>query len=422
MKRIGMGLVGAGFIGPHHLEAVRRLGFVDVVAIADFNDELAQAEGRGARRAEVVRQLPGAAGRSGHPRGAQRDAQLHAPPGEHGGHRGRQAHRLRQAAGDDVGAGQRAARRRDGQGRRARGDLQLPRQPARAAGAGDDQEGRDRAAALHPRTVPAGLAALRHRLQLAPRARQGRRVVGDGRHRIALVRPGAARLRAADHARAVGSHHGDSGAQEALGRAHRLREGQCRRSVRAGRHQGRGSVLGAGAVRERRQGRVHRRPDLRRPQERPRARSERRRGVAALAPGTAERVVDRPSQPGQRHPAEGSVADGPRGRWPGEAARRPSGSVARRVPQHPARGLRAHRRRQADGRARADDVVVRRRLARQRGHRRRPGQPPQRQRLDRGGVAVRGRRRRRHRAPGGPAAGRTARRLPWRQSCRREHQ
>jgi predicted dehydrogenase len=42
VKRIGMGLVGAGFIGPHHLEAVRRLGFVDVVAIADFNDELAK--------------------------------------------------------------------------------------------------------------------------------------------------------------------------------------------------------------------------------------------------------------------------------------------------------------------------------------------------------------------------------------------
>ena len=44
MKRLGMGLVGAGFIGPHHLEAVRRLGFVDVVAIADFNDELARAK------------------------------------------------------------------------------------------------------------------------------------------------------------------------------------------------------------------------------------------------------------------------------------------------------------------------------------------------------------------------------------------
>jgi len=37
-----MGLVGAGFIGPHHLEAVRRLGFVDVVAIADSSDAVAR--------------------------------------------------------------------------------------------------------------------------------------------------------------------------------------------------------------------------------------------------------------------------------------------------------------------------------------------------------------------------------------------
>ncbi len=34
MKRIGMGIVGAGFVGPHHVDAVRRLGFVDVVAVA----------------------------------------------------------------------------------------------------------------------------------------------------------------------------------------------------------------------------------------------------------------------------------------------------------------------------------------------------------------------------------------------------
>jgi predicted dehydrogenase len=29
-----MGIVGAGFVGPHHIDAVRRLGFVDVVAVA----------------------------------------------------------------------------------------------------------------------------------------------------------------------------------------------------------------------------------------------------------------------------------------------------------------------------------------------------------------------------------------------------
>jgi predicted dehydrogenase len=34
MARVGMGLVGPGFVGAHHIDAVRRLGFVDVVAIA----------------------------------------------------------------------------------------------------------------------------------------------------------------------------------------------------------------------------------------------------------------------------------------------------------------------------------------------------------------------------------------------------
>ncbi len=32
--RLGMGLVGPGFVGAHHVDAVRRLGFVDVVAVA----------------------------------------------------------------------------------------------------------------------------------------------------------------------------------------------------------------------------------------------------------------------------------------------------------------------------------------------------------------------------------------------------
>ncbi len=42
MKRIGMGLVGAGFVGPHHLDAVRRLGFVDVVAVAGSSEASAR--------------------------------------------------------------------------------------------------------------------------------------------------------------------------------------------------------------------------------------------------------------------------------------------------------------------------------------------------------------------------------------------
>src|SRR3954471_9172111 len=37
-----MGLVGPGFVGAHHIDAVRRLGFVDVVAIAASSESSAQ--------------------------------------------------------------------------------------------------------------------------------------------------------------------------------------------------------------------------------------------------------------------------------------------------------------------------------------------------------------------------------------------
>src|SRR5262245_39527540 len=39
-----MGIVGTGFIGPHHIDAVRRLGFVDVLAVAELNDDVAKAK------------------------------------------------------------------------------------------------------------------------------------------------------------------------------------------------------------------------------------------------------------------------------------------------------------------------------------------------------------------------------------------
>ena len=49
MRRIGMGLVGPGFVGAHHVDAVRRLGFVDVVAVAASSEASARAEGRRTR-------------------------------------------------------------------------------------------------------------------------------------------------------------------------------------------------------------------------------------------------------------------------------------------------------------------------------------------------------------------------------------
>lgn len=45
---IGMGLVGPGFVGAHHIDAVRRLGYVDVVAVAGSTEESAR------RKAEAL--------------------------------------------------------------------------------------------------------------------------------------------------------------------------------------------------------------------------------------------------------------------------------------------------------------------------------------------------------------------------------
>src|ERR1700758_1606459 len=39
MKNIGMGLVGPGFVAKHHIDAVRRLGDVDIVAIAGSSQQ-----------------------------------------------------------------------------------------------------------------------------------------------------------------------------------------------------------------------------------------------------------------------------------------------------------------------------------------------------------------------------------------------
>ncbi|WP_026486782.1 Gfo/Idh/MocA family protein [Caldanaerobius polysaccharolyticus] len=42
MQKIKVGIIGTGFIGPAHVEALRRLGFVDIVALADINEEVAK--------------------------------------------------------------------------------------------------------------------------------------------------------------------------------------------------------------------------------------------------------------------------------------------------------------------------------------------------------------------------------------------
>jgi predicted dehydrogenase len=44
MKSIKAGIIGTGFIGPAHVEAARRLGFVEMVALCEANDELAKSK------------------------------------------------------------------------------------------------------------------------------------------------------------------------------------------------------------------------------------------------------------------------------------------------------------------------------------------------------------------------------------------
>ncbi len=44
MTKIKTGIIGTGFIGPAHVEALRRLGYVDVVAVAERGQELADAK------------------------------------------------------------------------------------------------------------------------------------------------------------------------------------------------------------------------------------------------------------------------------------------------------------------------------------------------------------------------------------------
>lgn len=44
MRTVKTALIGAGFVGPHHIEAARRLGFVDVVAVAGSSQSSADAK------------------------------------------------------------------------------------------------------------------------------------------------------------------------------------------------------------------------------------------------------------------------------------------------------------------------------------------------------------------------------------------
>ena len=44
MEKIKVGVIGTGFIGPAHIEALRRLGTIDVIGLAECSGDVAQAK------------------------------------------------------------------------------------------------------------------------------------------------------------------------------------------------------------------------------------------------------------------------------------------------------------------------------------------------------------------------------------------
>ena len=159
------------------------------------------------------------------------------------------------------------------------------------------------------RAVPAGLAPEGHRLLVAARARQGRRLVGARRHRLALVRPRAAHQRPAHHARARRHHHGHPEA-EAARRARARRSRRLAATTRSTSSTSRSRIsrrccCGSTTARRARfsvgQVCAGHKNDLD-------PRDLRVEGVAALDAGAAERALDRPPRQGQRDAAEGPVA------------------------------------------------------------------------------------------------------------------
>ena len=240
------------------MDAVRRLGYVDVVAVAGSSEASAR-EGRRARRRaaygsyEAMLDDP--------------DVQvvhnatpnyLHYPVNAAAIAKGK--HVVSDKPLAMTAAEAKTLLDQATQGRhRPRGHVQLPRQPARAAGAPCDRPRRHRHAAFPRRPLPAGLAAQGHGLLVAARAGQGRRVVGAGRHRLALVRPRAARQRAAHHPRARRHHDGDPEAQAAEGIARGVSRPAAPTRLELVDIKVEDLGLGAAAVRQRRQGQLLRR-------------------------------------------------------------------------------------------------------------------------------------------------------------------
>ena len=313
VKRIGMGIVGAGFVGPHHVDAVRRLGFVDVVAVAGSSEASAKAkaEALGAKKAygsyEALLDDP--------------DVQVvhNATPNY--------LHYPVNAAAI-------------AKGKHVISDKPLAMTAAEAKKLLDaaNKAGIVHAVTFNYRGNPlvqqARLAIARgdigkpnflvgqylqdwllkdtdYSWRLEPDKGGASSALGDiGSHWCDLAQH-ISGLRITevlgDITTVIPKRKKPRGSREAF------QAGRRRRAGRSRRHQGRRSRVGAAAVRQRREGRLLGRPGLRRAQERSDPGNLWLQDLAALAAGAPERAVAGASRQGQRDPAEGPVAHGRRG-------------------------------------------------------------------------------------------------------------
>ena len=189
IEHLRAGVVGTGFIGAVHVEALRRLG-VEVVGVVGSSPERA----KGKRLAPVIESYERLLD-------DERVDVVHLTTPNH-----LHAQQVKQAlaAGKHVVCEKPLALTSEEsaellelarQRRRPLHQLQHPLLSAGPAGSGAHCRRRRRQRLERPRRLPSGLAAPADRLELAPRARQGRRAEGSRRHRFALARSRAVRDR-----------------------------------------------------------------------------------------------------------------------------------------------------------------------------------------------------------------------------------
>ena len=184
---IGAAVIGTGFIGTVHVEALRRIG-VQVRGVLGSTPGAWRGACLGARRPARLSVARGAARRPGGRCRARHVAQRPPSPADDGDPRRPPSRHLREAARD---VGRRVARDGPaGRGHRARqrSELQHPLLPAQPARPRAGRRWRGRRRAPRDRPLLPGLAAPRERLELASPARARRLAAGRRRHRLALAR------------------------------------------------------------------------------------------------------------------------------------------------------------------------------------------------------------------------------------------